>query len=75
MVVTCAASLAAYPTNCSQMAKNERKTENIVREELRRHGFYEVTSDIQVDEQKSVSDHSTTPLSVKYEFSNACVHL
>jgi type II secretory pathway predicted ATPase ExeA len=22
-----------------------------------------------------VSDHSTTPLSVKYEFSNACVHL
>jgi hypothetical protein len=35
------------------MAKNERKTENIVREELRQCGFYDPTSDIQVDEQKS----------------------
>lgn len=35
------------------MSKNERKTENIVREELRRCGFYDPESDIQVDEQKS----------------------
>jgi 16S rRNA G966 N2-methylase RsmD len=35
------------------LAKNERKTENVVREELRRLGYYEPTSDIQVDEQKT----------------------
>lgn len=35
------------------MSKNERKTENIVREELRRFGFYDPTSDVQVEEQKS----------------------
>ncbi|KIC40447.1 restriction endonuclease [Ruegeria sp. ANG-R] len=35
------------------MAKNERKTENIVREELRRHGYYEPSSDVQVEEQKT----------------------
>ena len=35
------------------MAKNERKTENIVREELRRLGYYEPSSDIQVEEQKT----------------------
>lgn len=35
------------------MAKNERKTENIVRDELRKLGFYDAASDIQVEEQKS----------------------
>lgn len=35
------------------MAKNERKTENIVRDELRVFGFYDPASDIQVEEQKS----------------------
>ncbi|MGO4855644.1 HsdM family class I SAM-dependent methyltransferase [Phaeovulum sp. W22_SRMD_FR3] len=35
------------------MAKNERKTENIVRDLLRENGFYEETSDLQVEEQKS----------------------
>lgn len=35
------------------MTKNERKTENIVREELRRLGYYSSSSDIQVEEQKS----------------------
>ncbi|PIB44990.1 restriction endonuclease [Pseudomonas sp. 2822-15] len=35
------------------MSKNERKTENIVREELRHCGFYDPESDVQVDEQKS----------------------
>jgi type I restriction enzyme M protein len=35
------------------MSKNERKTENMVRDELRRLGFYDAASDIQVDEQKS----------------------
>lgn len=35
------------------MAKNERKTENLVREELRHLGYYEPASDIQVDEQKT----------------------
>jgi hypothetical protein len=33
--------------------KNERKTENVVRDELRRLGYYETTNDIQVEEQKS----------------------
>ncbi|MDO8787689.1 MAG: N-6 DNA methylase [Sulfuritalea sp.] len=36
--------------------KNERKTENIVREELRELEYYEATKDIQVDEQKSNID-------------------
>lgn len=35
------------------MTKNERKTENIVREELRKCGFYSAATDVQVDEQKS----------------------
>jgi len=35
------------------MAKNERKTENMVRDELRKLGFYESASDVQVEEQKS----------------------
>lgn len=35
------------------MSKNERKTENIVRDELRRLGFYDPVADIQVEEQKS----------------------
>ena len=35
------------------MSKNERKTENVVRDELRKFGFYDSTSDIQVEEQKS----------------------
>ena len=35
------------------MAKNERKTENIVREELRKCGFYNSAANIQVEEQKS----------------------
>lgn len=35
------------------MTKNERKTENVIREELRKCGFYEVSSDVQVEEQKS----------------------
>lgn len=35
------------------MSKNERKTENIVRDELRRLGFYDLAADIQVEEQKS----------------------
>jgi len=35
------------------MAKNERKTENVVREGLRICGFYDPASDIQVEEQKS----------------------
>lgn len=38
------------------MTKNERKTENIVREELRRLGFYDPGADIQVEEQKSNID-------------------
>lgn len=38
------------------MTKNERKTENVVRDELRRHGFYDPASDIQVEEQKSNID-------------------
>lgn len=35
------------------MAKNERKTENIVRDLLRDNDFYNVASDVQVEEQKS----------------------
>ena len=35
------------------MAKNERKTENIVRVELARLGYYDEKLDIQIDEQKS----------------------
>jgi type I restriction enzyme M protein len=35
------------------MSKNERKTENIVRDELRSNGFYGADTDIQVEEQKS----------------------
>lgn len=35
------------------MAKNERKTENIVRFELARLGYYDEKLDIQIDEQKS----------------------
>jgi type I restriction enzyme M protein len=38
------------------VSKNERKTENVVREELRRLGFYDHTADIQVEEQKSNID-------------------
>lgn len=38
------------------MSKNERKTENVVREELRRLGFYDDAYDIQVEEQKSNVD-------------------
>lgn len=38
------------------MSKNERKTENVVREELRRFGFYDQNADIQVEEQKSNID-------------------
>lgn len=38
------------------MSKNERKTENVVREELRRLGFYDLAADIQVEEQKSNID-------------------
>ena len=32
------------------MSKNERKTENVVRDELRKCGFYDSESDIQVEE-------------------------
>ena len=35
------------------MAKNERKTENIVRVELARLGYYDEKLDVQIDEQKS----------------------
>jgi type I restriction enzyme M protein len=35
------------------LAKNERKTENVVRDELRRCGYYATNSDIQIEEQKS----------------------
>lgn len=35
------------------MAKNERKTENVVRNELRKYGFYDSKADISVEEQKS----------------------
>lgn len=35
------------------MAKNERNTENIVRAELAKLGYYEEKSDIQIEEQKS----------------------
>lgn len=35
------------------MAKNERKTENIVRDTLRQLGYYDANSDLQVEEQKS----------------------
>lgn len=35
------------------MAKNERKTENIVRDKLRGLGFYDKDNDVQVEEQKS----------------------
>jgi type I restriction enzyme M protein len=35
------------------MSKNERKTENVVRDALRKCGFYDPASDIQVEEQKS----------------------
>jgi SAM-dependent methyltransferase len=38
------------------MSKNERKTENIVRDEFRRLGFYDPDADIQVEEQKSNID-------------------
>lgn len=38
------------------MSKNERRTENVVREELRRLGFYDPDADIQVEEQKSNID-------------------
>lgn len=38
------------------MSKNERKTENIVRDELRSLGYYDSASDIQVEEQKSNID-------------------
>jgi len=40
------------------MSKNERKTENVVREELRRLEFYDPAADIQVEEQKSNIDPS-----------------
>ena len=33
--------------------KNERNTENIVRDELRRHGYYDESNDIRVEEQRS----------------------
>lgn len=33
--------------------KNERKTENVVRDSLRSLGYYDTTNDIQVEEQKS----------------------
>jgi len=36
--------------------KNERKTENIVRDELRRLNYYEPANDLQVEEQKSNID-------------------
>ncbi len=35
------------------MSKNERKTENIVRDDLREHGYYNPASDVHVEEQKS----------------------
>src|SRR4051794_32209315 len=35
------------------MAKNERKTENIVRDELRKRGYYDEDSGIVVEEQSS----------------------
>lgn len=35
------------------MTKNERKTENLVREALRRLAYYDDTNDISVEEQKS----------------------
>lgn len=35
------------------MSKNERKTENIVRDQLRELGYYDLASDVQVEEQKS----------------------
>lgn len=35
------------------MSKNERKTENIVRDQLRECGYYDPASDVQVEEQKS----------------------
>jgi SAM-dependent methyltransferase len=38
------------------MSKNERKTENVVRDEFRRLGFYDSDADIQVEEQKSNID-------------------
>ena len=40
-------------SNGAEMAKNERKTENIVRDLLRDQGFYDEASDIQIEEQKS----------------------
>jgi hypothetical protein len=38
---------------CAMPSRNERKTENIVRDELRRLGYYAPTSGIIVEEQKS----------------------
>jgi type I restriction enzyme M protein len=38
------------------MSKNERKTENVVREALRSLGFYDPVADIQIEEQKSNID-------------------
>ncbi|WP_218973472.1 class I SAM-dependent DNA methyltransferase [Janthinobacterium sp. 61] len=38
------------------MAKNERKTENVVRDELRQCGYYGADTDIQIEEQKSNID-------------------
>ena len=35
------------------MAKNERKTENVVRTELTKYGYYDPAYNIQVEEQKS----------------------
>ncbi len=38
------------------MARNERKTENLVRNDFRALGYYDAAGDIQVDEQKSNID-------------------
>jgi hypothetical protein len=48
-------SIASRPKlrqNGGKVTKNERVTENLVRDSLRRLGYYEEESDIQVDEQK-----------------------
>lgn len=41
---------------CTSMSKNERKTENIVRDVLREHGYFDGSNDIVIEEQKSNID-------------------
>ncbi|MCG6135529.1 MAG: hypothetical protein MET45_12835 [Nostoc sp. LLA-1] len=48
-----ALKLLNYDLKRTEMAKNERETENIVRDKLRELGYYSADNLIQVEEQKS----------------------